>query len=56
LFPPHIIDDIAGYFTLGASVGGAVGSYLDHPAFGLAIGGQLGVLAALLEHIIRGDT
>ena len=55
MIPPHILDDIAGYFTLGASVGGVAGGYLGHPAFGLAIGGQLGVLVALIEHLIRGD-
>lgn len=51
--PLHVVDDIAGFGTLGAGLGGIAGSFLDAPGVAMAFGAQLGALWAIVMHIIR---
>lgn len=52
--PAGLIDDMAGFGTLGAGLGGLIGSFADLPGLGMAIGGQLGLLFTIMKSLISG--
>jgi uncharacterized membrane protein len=52
-FPLNVLDDMAGFGTLGASLGGLIGSLTSEPGILMLVGGQLGALCAIMIHLIR---
>ena len=53
--PAHLLDEMVGFATLGACLGGVAGSFTETPAIFMVFGAQFGALWTIVLHMIRGE-
>ena len=50
--PLDVLDDMAGFATLGACLGGIAGSFTGEVAILMILGGDAGAILAVIAHIV----
>lgn len=53
--PDGLLDEMVAFGTLGASLGGLAGSFVEAPGFCMIAGAQLGFLFTVLKFILFVD-
>lgn len=53
--PLNVLDDMAGFATLGACLGGLLGSFTGEIAILMIIGGDIGAIYVVIARLISGD-